>query len=101
MLLLPYVSTMGTREGEGAQARAYGKGGQAGGRGQEQGASRLDGTERAGKLARGCRWRRHPTGKVKLDAAPGCKLPDGAPQNKNLNYFFLYIQLQLSINILL
>ena len=30
ILFLPYVSTMGRQEGEGAQARAYGGGGQAG-----------------------------------------------------------------------
>ena len=44
---------MGRREREGAQARAYGKGGQAGGRGQEQGAGRSGGTGRAGKLVGG------------------------------------------------
>ena len=76
---------MGRREGEMAQARAYGEGGQAGGRGQEQGAGRLGGTGRAGKLAGGGRWRRHPTGEVKRSAVPGCELPDGTPQNKNLN----------------
>ena len=38
MSFLPYVSTIGRREGEMAQMRAYGGGGQAGGRGREQGA---------------------------------------------------------------
>ena len=67
-------------------ARAYDEGGQAGGRGQEQGAGRLGGTGRAGKLAGGGRWRRrHPTGEVKRGAAPRYELPDGDPQNKNLN----------------
>ena len=50
-----YVSTMGRRkgDGEGAQARTGGKGGQTGGRGEEQGSFRCDGTGRAGKLAGG------------------------------------------------
>ena len=76
---------MGRRKGEGAQARENSKGGQAGGRGQEQGAGRSGGTGRADKLAGGGRWRRHLTGEVKRGAAPGRELPDGAPQNKNLN----------------
>ena len=56
-----------------------------------------------GKAGRRGRWRRHLlTGKVKRDAAPGCELPDGAPQNKKLKLIcFYFIQLQLSINILL
>ena len=77
---------MGRREREGAQARAFGEGGQAGRRGQEQGAGRSGGTGRVDKLAGGGgRWRRHLTGEVKRGAAPGCELPDKAPQNKNLN----------------
>ena len=44
---------MGRREREGAQARAYGEGGQAGGRGQEQGAGRSGETGRADKLTGG------------------------------------------------
>ena len=44
---------MGRREREGAQARAYGEGGQAGGRGQEQGTGRSGETGRADKLAGG------------------------------------------------
>ena len=47
---------------------------------------------RAGRAGQGVRasWQegkveKAPTGKVKRDAAPGCELPDGAPQNKNLN----------------
>ena len=77
---------MGRREGEGALARAYGKGGQADGRGQEQDAGRSGGTGCADKLeGGGGRRRTHLTGEVKRGAAPGCKLPDGAPQNKNLN----------------
>ena len=57
----------------------YGEGGQAVGRGQEQGAVRLGGTGRAGKLTGGGRWRRHPTGEVKRSDAPGCELLDGTP----------------------
>ena len=38
-----------------------------------------------GQAGRRGRWRRHPTGEVKRGAAPGYELPDGDPQNKNLN----------------
>ena len=74
---------MGRRQWEGEQAQAYGEGGQAGGRGQAQDAS---GTGCADKLeGGGGRRRTHITGEVKRGAAPGCELPDGVPQNKNLN----------------
>ena len=46
---------MGRREGEGAQARVCDKGGQVGGRGQEQGAGGSGGTGCAGKLTGGAR----------------------------------------------
>ena len=50
---------MGRRKGEGAQTRAGGKSGQAGGRGQEQGSFRCDGIGREDKFAGGDRnrWR--------------------------------------------
>ena len=50
------------------------------------------GQDRAcGQAGRRGRRRRHLlTGKVKRDAAPGCELPDGAPQNKNLNFIYLF-----------
>ena len=53
--------------------------------GKGQGAGRLGGTGRAGKLTEGGRWKRYPMDEVKRGAMPGCELPDGAPQNKNLN----------------
>ena len=80
---------MSRREGEGAHALACGEGGQAGKRRQGQGAGRSGRTGCAGKLTGGGRWRRHPMGKVKQGAAPGCELPDGALQNENLNVFIL------------
>ena len=55
ILFLFYVSTMGRRKEEGAQARTGGKGGQAGGRGQEQGAGRSGVTGCADKLEGGGR----------------------------------------------
>ena len=39
----------------------------------------------SGQAGRRGRWRRHLTGQVKWGAAPGCELPGGTLQNKNLN----------------
>ena len=75
---------MGRREREGAQARAYGEGGQAGRR-RQAGRGQVGRDRACGQAGRRGRWRRHPMGEVKRGAAPGCELPDGAPQNKNLN----------------
>ena len=78
---------MGRREGTGVQARAGDKGGQAGGRGQEQGAGR---------------WRRQPgAGEAKRGAAPRVELVDLLAERINIKLIaFDFIQILLSIHFL-
>ena len=94
---------MGRREREGAQARAYGEGGQAGGRGQEQGAGR------SGVSGQGVRasWQegqveKAPYGPSEVGRCTRMRAArwDSAEQKLKLICFY-FIQLQLSINILL
>ena len=92
---------MGRREREGAQARAYDEGGQAGRRGQEQGAGRSSGTGRAGKLAGGVGGE----GTYGQSEAGRCARMRaawwGSAEQKLKLICFYFIQLQLPINILL
>ena len=91
-MFLFYVSILDRRKGEGAQARTGGKGGQTGGRGQEQGSFRCGRTGREGKFAGGGRnrWRTGVEeadggGKLKRDSACALSALLLRLSSKNLN----------------